>query len=297
MRKYTWQGRGRRVLFDAIGLEPGKTVVDVGCGTGAFTRVLAQGLEKRKGGRAIGVDIDPMLLRTAKLLSREQGFDDRTAFRKGDARSLPLPDGYADIVVCQAVLWLITGEDRVKVLKEMIRVCKSGGVVAAVEGSLDTSVVYFPDDEKLTELYRRRTAAWIRGYPALYGYDRNIGYKLPAIFSRLGLTKIRIRGLADVRLQSDPRFPLQHTREVNQKRLEEETSFLTKLAKTPAAGRKKVVEKEYSTLKAGGMSWEDVVDFMRRDASRRKKLRRASAIRGDMSVEAGMHLITTGTKE
>jgi ubiquinone/menaquinone biosynthesis C-methylase UbiE len=79
-------------------------VVDVGCGTGGLTRVLASGLKKEKGGKVIGLDRNPELLRVARRISKEKGLSGIMAFKRGDAKAISLPDGFADRVVCQADL-------------------------------------------------------------------------------------------------------------------------------------------------------------------------------------------------
>jgi ubiquinone/menaquinone biosynthesis C-methylase UbiE len=194
VRKYYWTGQNRRLLYNSIRLRPHYTVVDVGCGTGAFTRVLTQGLDEERGGRIVGVDRNPQLLRVARGISREEDYGKRfMVFKEGDAKAIPLPDNFADRVVCQALLWLMTDSDRVKALKEMIRICKIGGLVAAVEGAIDSFIVYFPNDGRLTDLVRKRNLAESKGYKIVHGSDRTIGYKLPAIFKQLGLTKARAR--------------------------------------------------------------------------------------------------------
>jgi ubiquinone/menaquinone biosynthesis C-methylase UbiE len=52
----------------------------------------------------------------------------------------------ADRVVGQAFLYLFDEIDKEKVIKEMIRVCKPGGLISANEGAVDTHLVYVEDN-------------------------------------------------------------------------------------------------------------------------------------------------------
>ncbi len=298
-RAHHWQGKKNELLYDILRLEPRHTVVDVGCGTGAFTRILAERLDKRKRGKIVGVDRDAKLLAAARELASEYGLASRIEFRQGDAKSLPFPDGFADRVVCQAVLWLMTHGEREAALKEMIRICKKGGLVAAVEGSIDTSVTWFPDDPRLTDLYARQTKAMIEGYKRVYGYDRSIGYKLPSLFSTLGLTGVRLDGVADARLRLDDRFPLSHTRDViGLWYLRYPKQLLSKLDRMAGDGaRRAYIEKSEPILTAGGMTWAEIIELNRLKIEYGTRLLKGSrAVRHDATVEAGISFVATGIK-
>jgi len=294
-----WKGQRRRLLHNSIRLRPHYTVVDVGCGTGAFTRVLAKGLDEERGERIVGVDRNPQLLRVAKRISREKDYGKRfMAFKEGDAKAIPLPDNFADRVVCQALLWLMTDSDRVAALKEMIRVCKIGGLVAAVEGAVDSSITYFPNDGRLTDLFRKRHLAELKGHKIVHGSDRAIGYKLPAIFKQLGLTKVRLDGVAYVELQSDDRFPLDYRLGEHRRLSRYPRQLLLKLDRiSTEKGKKHFIEKMEPSLMAGGLSWEEIAELAKLRASYHSRLaKNPDSIREESSVQAGIGFITTGVK-
>jgi ubiquinone/menaquinone biosynthesis C-methylase UbiE len=299
IRRYAWTGQNGRRLYSSIRLQPRYTVVDVGCGTGTFTRVVAEGLDENKGGKIVGIDRNPQLLTAARRISREEGYDRRfMVFKAGDAKAIPLPDNYADRVVCQALLWLMTDSDRVKALNEMIRICKKGGLVAAVEGATDSFVAYFPDDGRLTDLEKKSASAQLKGYQVVHGYDRAIGYKLPIIFRQVGLTKVRLDGVAWIELQSDERVPLDYRLSEHRRLGSSYKQWLSKLEHVPTIeGRKRFVEKTEPSLTAGGLSWEEVVELARLNVSYHGRLaENPDSIREDTSVQAGIGFITTGIK-
>lgn len=85
-----------------LGVAPEERVLDVGCGSGAVTRTLVQRVAP--GGRAVGVDTSPALLKVARELADEAGFDAVIEFKEGDCRALPFPDASFDAVVAATTL-------------------------------------------------------------------------------------------------------------------------------------------------------------------------------------------------
>lgn len=133
VRRYRWREEFIPLLLNYLDVRPRQTVVDVGCGTGFFTRLVARGL--KRGGHAIGVDRNRRLLSAASRIAQTERMERYVSFRYGKAEALPFKDSFADRVVCQAVLWM-TPDPR-PALKEMIRVCKRGGMIGAIEGGWD----------------------------------------------------------------------------------------------------------------------------------------------------------------
>jgi len=109
-------------------LLPGERVVDVGCGAG-FDSLIAARMVGAEGS-VVGVDMTPAMLakaqeaRTAVESAAEAGSANVT-FREGYAEALPVPDGWADVVISNGVLNLVP--DKAAALAEMARVLKPGG--------------------------------------------------------------------------------------------------------------------------------------------------------------------------
>lgn len=103
-------------------LRLGERVVDVGCGAGIDSLIAA----KKVGpdGRVIGVDMTPSMLEKARHAAHEAGLEN-VEFREGYAESLPVDEGWADVVISNGVLNLMPDKDTA--LQEMSRVLKSGG--------------------------------------------------------------------------------------------------------------------------------------------------------------------------
>ncbi len=103
-------------------IRPGEQVVDVGCGAGIDSLIAARMVGPT--GRVIGVDMTPAMLAKARRSAAEAQLTN-IDFVEGFAESLPVPDGWADIVISNGVLNLMP--DKPAALKEMARVLKPGG--------------------------------------------------------------------------------------------------------------------------------------------------------------------------
>jgi SAM-dependent methyltransferase len=100
----------------------GEHVVDVGSGAGIDS--LIAGKMVGPEGRVIGVDMTPAMVAKARVAA--VAMDARhVEFREGLAESLPLPDGWADVVISNGVMNLFP--DKLAGLGEMARVLKPGG--------------------------------------------------------------------------------------------------------------------------------------------------------------------------
>ena len=109
-------------LVQAAGVRPAERVLDVACGTGAVTRLLAE--QVGPAGKVTGLDITPGMLAAARLAAPSQ----RIEWLEGSAVKMPLPDGTFDAVVCQQGLQFFP--DKPAALSEMRRVLRRGGRLA-----------------------------------------------------------------------------------------------------------------------------------------------------------------------
>ncbi|HEU4342712.1 MAG TPA: methyltransferase domain-containing protein, partial [Candidatus Binatia bacterium] len=104
-------------------IEPGETVLDVGCGAGTDLMLAA----RRAGpsGRAIGVDMTPAMLELAKRSALKAGLWANVEVRRGVAEELPVDTESVDVVISNGVLNL--SPDKGTVFSEIQRVLRPGG--------------------------------------------------------------------------------------------------------------------------------------------------------------------------
>jgi SAM-dependent methyltransferase len=108
-------------LFHVVAREadlPGRSVLEVGCGTGTFAVALAE----RAGCRVSAIDAEPEMLEVARARA-----PDGLELQPGAAEALPFPADSHERVVMRLVVHLI---DRPQAFREARRVLGSGGVLA-----------------------------------------------------------------------------------------------------------------------------------------------------------------------
>ncbi|MGQ0574335.1 MAG: class I SAM-dependent methyltransferase [Pseudonocardia sp.] len=104
-------------VLDVTAAGPGTALLDLGCGPGVFSRAAVD-----RGALVTGVDHDPQAVRHAAAEVPD------VTFQVGDAHELDLRDGSFDVVA--AVQLLTHVANPLRVLREMGRVARPGGVVA-----------------------------------------------------------------------------------------------------------------------------------------------------------------------
>jgi ubiquinone/menaquinone biosynthesis C-methylase UbiE len=117
-----WSRRLAPLFVEFAGITRGERVLDVGCGTGNLTFVLAQ----NPLFKAIqGVDLSPAYVEHVK----KRAHDPRLDFHVGDACALPFANASFDHTLSMLVLQFITEPELA--VREMCRVTRAGGTVAA----------------------------------------------------------------------------------------------------------------------------------------------------------------------
>ena len=142
-------------VVDALGIGPGRTLVDLGAGTGKFTRLIAD-----RGAELIAVEpVEAMRSKLAELVPTARVLD-------GTAENIPLGDGSADaVVVAQAYHWF----DGERALPEIHRVLRAGGRLAMIWNVRDEAVEWVERltvilDRLAVDVPRHRTGEWRRAF-------------------------------------------------------------------------------------------------------------------------------------
>jgi SAM-dependent methyltransferase len=126
LRSHVWRTANNSAAYLLPYLVPGMALLDAGCGPGTITVDLAALVSP---GEVVAVDSEPDVLRHAEVHAVLSGYGDRITFAVGDAHALEYPDDTFDVVHAHEVLQHV--DDPVQALREMKRVCKPGGIVAA----------------------------------------------------------------------------------------------------------------------------------------------------------------------
>ncbi|MGH6655934.1 MAG: methyltransferase domain-containing protein [Actinocrinis sp.] len=137
LRSHTWRTAQNSAAYLLPHLRPAMTLLDVGCGPGTITADLAALVAP---GRVVAVDNAPAILEQAAAYAAEAGVGGQIEFRTADVHALDFEDDTFDVVHAHQVLQHVT--DPVRALREMRRVCKPGGIVAARDGDYSGFVWY-----------------------------------------------------------------------------------------------------------------------------------------------------------
>jgi SAM-dependent methyltransferase len=103
-------------------IDPGSTVVDLGCGAGTDLLIAAQ--MTGSGGRVVGVDMTASMLDRARASAAEMGLSN-VELHESLIESLPLADASVDVVISNGVIDLVP--DKEAVFAEIDRVLRPGG--------------------------------------------------------------------------------------------------------------------------------------------------------------------------
>ena len=124
----TWSQGAGRVFLDWLLPQARVAWLDVGCGSGAFSRLV---LERCAPKSLLG--IDPSEAQIA--FARDRRLGPTATFKRGDATKIDLPDQSVDIAVAALVLHFMP--DPALGVREMARVVRPGGLVAAYTWDLE----------------------------------------------------------------------------------------------------------------------------------------------------------------
>lgn len=182
-----------RVVMPLLDLPQSARVLDVGCGNGGLSFSLAN---IRPDLRITGVDPEESSLERASKIAAENGWVN-LSFEKGDGHQLNFEDGSFDAVLCQTVLTHV--QDAQKVVHEMARVLKPGGVFFAAEytdpgaPSFYSSVGDEKRDEAWVQEYFRLSRLYLQGKKKMGLGDDLLGERIPVLATDAGLNVFDVR--------------------------------------------------------------------------------------------------------
>jgi ubiquinone/menaquinone biosynthesis C-methylase UbiE len=169
-------------FFAPLDLQPRQRVLDVGCGTGDFLRLLAPLIAP---GRAVGVDISETMVAEARR--RADSSSPTTIYELGDAQDLAFEGGSFDRVLATQVLLHVPDPGRA--LAEMSRVLAPGGIMSMAEVDWDTVAVECTNRE-LGRRFTQLACDQLR--------NGHIVRELPWRLQDLGFDRVQITASLDV---------------------------------------------------------------------------------------------------
>jgi SAM-dependent methyltransferase len=171
----------RRLLEDA-GVSEGMKVLEVGCGAGDVTLLLAEMVGP--GGHIVGVDSNAVVLETARQRVREAGWS-TVSLVSGDMGTVALDDDF-DAVVGRLIL--VHVPDKVALLRRVGALVRPGGLVAFQEPDHTCPVATWPR----ARLFEQAWYWWLEATRRA-GLERQMGLKLFGVFLDAGLPAPQMR--------------------------------------------------------------------------------------------------------
>lgn len=113
-------------LLDQADITPATNILEVACN---MATTLIEIAESKNCSHLTGLDLDQKALDHASLNIRKHHLEDRIALVQGSAFELPFPDESFDIVINEAMLTMLVGNQKDQALSEYYRVLKPGGML------------------------------------------------------------------------------------------------------------------------------------------------------------------------
>jgi ubiquinone/menaquinone biosynthesis C-methylase UbiE len=176
-----------RIILPLLDIPKSGHVLDVGCGYGGLSFLLAQA---RPDLQITGVDLETSALESAVKSAMQENLVN-VKFESGDAHQLKFKDYQFDAVVCQTLLTHV--RDAEAVVREMARVLKPGGVFMAAEYSDSgawseyDNVMDSERDEDWHRKYFHLSRMYRQGKLILSRGDEWLGVRVPLLASAAGL--------------------------------------------------------------------------------------------------------------
>lgn len=168
-------------VLQSAGLSSGMTALDVGCGAGFVTALMAKMVGE--DGEVLGVDASDDLLATAHAIGAASEVDN-ISFQKADIYQLMLPENSVDFVYSRLVFQHL--QDPLAALQQLHRVLKPGGILCIADID-DAWLSIEPEPDAFKSLIQRAA-----GVQATQGGDRFIGHKLGSYLQKSGFDGVDV---------------------------------------------------------------------------------------------------------
>jgi ubiquinone/menaquinone biosynthesis C-methylase UbiE len=193
-KRYSSGGFRRRfsfILSAIFSKQPQSGVwLDIGCGTGTFSRALAAA-----GRRVVGIDGAPTMIAEANCLAESSGLSEQVSFRiERNLEQLPFRDGEFDGCICFSVLEYL--ENPESACREMARVVKPGGTI----------IISVPNKDALLRRLARMSP-WSKTESGDLAYIRHSKFELAAGSAEAWFRSAGL--MVKSRLTFDPLIPRQ----------------------------------------------------------------------------------------
>ena len=172
-----------REVISVLQLSEGSHGLDAGCGIGLPTQLLAEAVGPN--GHVTGLDLSAELLAHAEKLAQKAGLSGRLSFIKGNIEKLPFDDNSFDWIWSADCAGYPALDEPDKLIAELARVAKPGGIVAILAWSFERLLPGYPILEARLNATASGIAPFVSGRKPEYHFLRASGW-----FKKAGLVDI-----------------------------------------------------------------------------------------------------------
>lgn len=229
-RSFRFTDDMRPLFYKWLGITPDSYVLDAGCGTGVFARYLAADI---RNGHVDGFDINQGFIEYGKEKLKELGLSEKVTLMLDDGFNLSYPDNKYDAVTNYTYIGVLS--DPVAGLKEMIRVCKPGGVVSCVVATNAIPPIVWQGDypfdgadelQKLSHEESRIFSKYARKPTDLNQSAEWHALRYPKMFELCGLKHIEIHPFAYTFNYNDEKYSFEYRQDLLVKEISDEINWL-----------------------------------------------------------------------
>ncbi|MBQ9132897.1 MAG: class I SAM-dependent methyltransferase [Clostridia bacterium] len=230
-RSFRFTDDMRPLFYKWLGISPNSYVLDAGCGTGVFARYLAVDLDK---GHIDGFDINQGFIEYGNKKLKELNLTEKVTLKIDDGFDLSYADNSYDAVTNYTYIGVLS--DPVAGLREMIRVCKPGGVVSCVVATNSIPPIVWQGDypfdgaNELQSLYRTESnifSKYARKATDLKQNQEWHALRYPKMFDICGLKHIAIHPFAYTFNYNDETYPLAYRQELLKSEITDDINWIT----------------------------------------------------------------------
>lgn len=175
----------RRQMVDDMHLKPGDVVLDLGCGPGLWSELLAE--KVWPGGRVVGVDISSEFIGYAKHRLKHRRFKECITYQEGRFTSIPFADHTFDVIFFGNTFMYVNSPEAV--LKEQKRVLKERGRVIAKDFDGAVLVLHPAEPDLCLRVVTAAAHALKENPPEPY-FNNFFGRQLAGLFADSGFSRV-----------------------------------------------------------------------------------------------------------
>lgn len=229
-RSFRFTDDMRPLFYKWLGITPDSYVLDAGCGTGVFTRYLAVDMDR---GHMEGFDINPGFIEYGRKKLIELGLTNKVSLKIDDGFQLSYSDNVFDAVTNYTYIGVLS--DPLAGLREMIRVCKPGGVVSCVVATNSIPRIVWQGDypfdgaDELQKLYKEEADIFSRYARKATDFNQNEEWhalRYPKMFEVCGLEHIEIHPFAYTFNYNDEKYPLEYRKELLKREIQDDINWI-----------------------------------------------------------------------